>query len=51
MLPEGHISLVGYHLAKLQVGGASALSNAVTIIVKHAININLLYEVNINGEA
>jgi len=25
---------VGYHLAKLQVGGASALSNAVRMIVK-----------------
>ncbi len=26
MLPLGHISLLGYHLTKLQVGGASALS-------------------------
>jgi len=32
-LPGGHISLAGYHLAQLQVGGASALSNADIILV------------------
>jgi len=42
LLPGGHISRAGYHLAKLQVGGASALSNAVNMIVKQAININLI---------
>jgi len=35
---------VGYHLAQLQVGGASALSNAMYILRYFGENINLLAE-------
>ena len=35
MLPGGHISRAGYHLTKLQVGGASALSNAVIMLLRN----------------
>ena len=42
MLPKGHISLVGYHLAQLQVGGASALSHAITRVLITTPKINLI---------
>ena len=43
-MPEGHISLVGYHLAQQQVGGASALSNVMYILRYFGENFNLLAE-------
>jgi len=51
LLPGGHISLAGYHLTKLQVGGASALSNVVYMIFKKSSVCNIRSAHNLRGRS